>query len=167
MINALSAATVLLAVAAVPNCSPSTSGGGSTPTGGPDHVVVDGVRQDPEIQFGEVGVSRDDFDVVDVDTNVVNRLVVTVEYSGGCEVHDFEARVVNGVFEEPGPNGGTMLEFDLELYHDANGDACEALQRRTLAWDLEPLIDELQYGYPSLSGFDVTSHNEPIRMEAP
>ena len=60
-------------------------------------------------------------------------LEVDAGWSGGCAVHDVDAVVWTGWMES------WPVQVGVALAHDAHGDACKALVRRTLRFDLEPL----------------------------
>ena len=63
-------------------------------------------------------------------------LRVEVSSSGGCRVHDYVICWPDGVFYET-PD----TRIDLEIYHDANGDMCEAIETANLEFDLTPIRD--------------------------
>ena len=60
-------------------------------------------------------------------------LEVDAGWSGGCAVHDVDAVAWTGWMES------WPVQVGVALAHDAHGDACKALVRRTLRFDLEPL----------------------------
>lgn len=60
-------------------------------------------------------------------------LEVEVEWGGGCAPHDVDAVAWTGWMES------NPVQVGVALAHDAHGDACKALLRRTLRFDLEPL----------------------------
>ena len=74
-------------------------------------------------------------------------LSVTVAYSGGCEAHDFVLCWPAEAFSEGVPVGA-----GLELWHDANGDVCEAAFVETFAFDLTPLAEAYSSAYGSTTG---------------
>lgn len=55
---------------------------------------------------------------------------VIVEYSGGCEEHVFNLAL------NKAEESDSKTQVELVLWHDANGDACEALVRDTLKLDV-------------------------------
>ncbi len=63
-------------------------------------------------------------------------LQVEVASSGGCRVHEYVICWPDGVFHET-PD----VQIDLEIYHDANGDLCEAIETANLEIDLTPVRD--------------------------
>lgn len=60
-------------------------------------------------------------------------LEVDAGWSGGCGRHDVDAVAWTGWMESH------PVQVGLALTHDAHGDSCKALVRRTLRFDLEPL----------------------------
>ncbi len=73
-------------------------------------------------------------------------LHLALQYSGGCEAHDFELYMAPAAFAESLP-----VQADLYVYHEDNGDACEALIRRNLQFDLRPIghVYDLMYDEPA------------------
>lgn len=61
---------------------------------------------------------------------------ITVQYAGGCEFHNFDLIHIGPWCGTP-PVGPTQLK----LFHDSNGDACEALITRTFSYDLSRFKD--------------------------
>lgn len=57
-------------------------------------------------------------------------MTITVSYSGGCEEHVFELYSTNLYMKSLPP------QLNLELEHDANGDACRAMITRELKFDI-------------------------------
>ena len=70
-------------------------------------------------------------------------LTVSVTYSGGCEAHDYVLCLPAGGFSEGIPVGAR-----LDIWHDAAGDYCEAVETETLTFDISSLVDDYidQYG---------------------
>lgn len=64
---------------------------------------------------------------------VGDSLYVEVQYSGGCQDHEF-TMITNGNFLKSLPP-----QLPLFLEHNANGDNCRALKMQTLKYDLMPL----------------------------
>ena len=73
----------------------------------------------------------DDFEFVNVDM-VDDCLKIVVSYSGGCEIHEFL------LYAEPIP-AFDEIQGRLFLSHYGHGDACKALIRDTVCFDLTPL----------------------------
>ena len=42
---------------------------------------------------------------------------------------------------------GVPVSADLEIWHDANDDMCEAMETETLTFDIGPLVDDYIDGY--------------------
>jgi hypothetical protein len=63
-------------------------------------------------------------------------LKVTVGYSGGCQIHNFNV-IWDGIITASNP-----CQINLIIDHDANGDHCEAYFVETLVIDLNQLIGE-------------------------
>ena len=74
-------------------------------------------------------------------------LEITVGYSGGCENHELVLCWPEQAFTEEVPVGAA-----LELWHNANGDGCEAYLVETLEFDLTPLKEAYTAGYGSETG---------------
>lgn len=68
-------------------------------------------------------------------------LEVEFSYSGGCNPHDVDL-VVFGGFMESFP-----VQVNAALAHDARDDACDAVIRRSLSFDLTPLHEEYDRSY--------------------
>jgi hypothetical protein len=68
-------------------------------------------------------------------------LEVDVTYGGGCAAHDLDAVAWTGWMES------NPVQVGLAVTHDARGDPCDALVRRTLRFDLEPLRDAYVAAY--------------------
>ena len=75
-----------------------------------------------------------------------NQLVVNVGYSGGCKPHTFQA-CWDGRFAETAP-----VQASLRLFHDAHGDACEALKSSTVEIDLTNLALGYREAYQTTTG---------------
>mmetsp|Transcript_52682 Transcript_52682/g.104648 ORF Transcript_52682/g.104648 Transcript_52682/m.104648 type:complete len:142 (+) Transcript_52682:96-521(+) len=64
-----------------------------------------------------------------------DQLTVSVSYSGGCEEHSFQVcwdgQFVRGETE--------ALHANLEVWHHANSDTCEAYPTDMISFDLAPL----------------------------
>lgn len=59
-------------------------------------------------------------------------LTVTVEYSGGCETHNFNL-ISRGMYMKSMPP-----QLPIMLDHDNNGDACREVKSEKLVFDLKP-----------------------------
>ena len=81
-------------------------------------------------------------DSMSIDGDVVN---VSISYSGGCQVHDFELLMTPSAFFESHPR-----QANLYLRHDDRDDPCDASLSGVLSFDLRPIahLYELAYGEP-------------------
>jgi hypothetical protein len=98
-----------------------------------------------ELQIGTFPAGSDAFDIDDASISG-DELNVDVRYGGGCEDHEFELFWDGRILETNPPRAR------LRLFHDANGDICEAIKRETLVFDVSAFG-----GGPlrvRLSGFD-------------
>jgi hypothetical protein len=68
-------------------------------------------------------------------------LTVTISHGGGCRTHEY-ALLVRPLFLESHP-----VQMHGSLAHDAKGDACKALLRPTLRFDLTPVKQAYQKAY--------------------
>ncbi len=59
-----------------------------------------------------------------------NILAIVVDYSGGCETHDWELKGTTNFKKSLPPKKGLYLE------HDSNGDNCRSSLKDTLQFDL-------------------------------
>ena len=73
-------------------------------------------------------------------------LSIDASYGGGCEAHEFQV-CWDQSFMESEP-----VQVRLEVWHDANGDSCEAYLSETLLFDLAPLKQAWQDAYQQESG---------------
>lgn len=71
------------------------------------------------------------------------KLTIELEYSGGCEDHDFE------LFYDPAFIETNPPQANLYLRHDGKNDSCDAIIRETRTFDLSALLDNLQLAYPN------------------
>jgi hypothetical protein len=62
-------------------------------------------------------------------------LSVDASYSGGCVPHDYFRLCYDGFLES------FPVQVELRLEHDAQGDACEAIESSTHSFNLRPLAD--------------------------
>ncbi|MCB9746660.1 MAG: hypothetical protein H6740_29060 [Alphaproteobacteria bacterium] len=74
-------------------------------------------------------------------------LEVDVAFGGGCEAHDFAICWPDQAFLESEP-----VQVNLEIWHDANGDGCEAYLRETIMADLSGLKQSWMDAYQQSSG---------------
>lgn len=84
---------------------------------------------------------------VDAVVLVGDALTVSVAYSGGCEAHTFTTCWPDGSFMESEP-----VQASLELFHEDNGDACDAWLGEDVTVNLVPLKEAWQAAYAQSSG---------------
>jgi hypothetical protein len=89
------------------------------------------------------------------------RLILQVEYLGGCGDHAFELYAPCDFHDADPP------ELDLFLSHDRSGDECADPVGQALAFDLGPLKDAYRRVYPEDSRLVLRIHEpgaaEPVR----
>ncbi|MEP2773650.1 MAG: hypothetical protein ABJH05_15970 [Fulvivirga sp.] len=73
----------------------------------------------------------DPYQIKDVKISEDHTLLVEVAYSGGCQEHSFEIEWPEAITAIYPPN------FSVVLYHDANGDNCEAFITETLEFSFD------------------------------
>jgi len=73
----------------------------------------------------------DPYQIKDVKISENHTLLVEVAYSGGCQEHAFEIEWPEAITAIYPPN------FSVVLYHDANGDNCEAFLTETLEFSFD------------------------------
>jgi hypothetical protein len=81
-----------------------------------------------------------------------HELTVRVLYVGGCATHCFD------LLEDDATRRAELVVIDLLLAHDAQGDACKAMVREELAFDLSPLETK--------HDFDLTNGQWTLRLHA-
>ena len=93
--------------------------------------------------------SADEGDPVDIGAVTVDGdlLSVDVAFGGGCEAHSFAICWPDQAFMESEP-----VQVGLEVWHDANGDGCEAYLHETLVTELSPLKQAWIDAYQQESG---------------
>lgn len=101
---------------------------------------------DPDA-FSECATDDGDPITVDAVRVVGDTLEVDVGHGGGCEEHTYQICWPDQSFMESDP-----VQVDLEVYHDAHGDGCEAYLQSTLEFDLTPLKESYLDGYQATSG---------------
>ncbi len=96
-----------------------------------------------------IPVNLSDCSAVDGDDLVVSAasidgdtLTADVGYGGGCETHEFALCWPDETFAESEP-----VQVWLEIWHNDNGDACEAWASESLDFDLTPLADSYRSAY--------------------
>lgn len=79
----------------------------------------------------DITVRTDPFQIQEVGISSENMLLVEVSYSGGCKEHNFEVEwpeVITTIYPP---------DFSVTLYHNANGDNCEAFITETLEFSFD------------------------------
>ncbi|MBI3134949.1 MAG: hypothetical protein HYZ14_09790 [Bacteroidetes bacterium] len=80
---------------------------------------------------------RNSADVTILDVRVVqNSLELDVEYSGGCETHEFRLLGSTMIQKSLPPKRGVLL------FHDNKGDSCRSIESQTLRFDISVLAYE-------------------------
>lgn len=97
----------------------------------------------------DIGGAGDTGDPVWIEADT---LFVIVGHAGGCEAHDYRICWPDAAIMESDP-----VQVDLEVWHDANGDSCDAYLTETLAFDLTPLRDAWHDNYGAGPG-TITIH---------
>lgn len=105
----------------------------------PDKEEATDVSENIESDVKKVTVERsyhfretDDYNL-DTMWMVKDTLFLKVQYSGGCEDHEFEL-MSNGAYAKSMPP-----QMTLHLEHDANNDMCRAMITEELKFDLTPV----------------------------
>lgn len=95
-----------------------------------------------------------DGDEISVDGASVDgdTLTVAVGHGGGCETHTYSICWPDQSFMESDP-----VQVNLEIFHDAHGDGCEAYLTSELQFDLTPLKTAWQDAYQQSAG-TITLH---------
>ena len=87
-------------------------------------------------------LQKDPFNLEGIEI-VEDTIILSVTYGGGCKDHYFALFMSPAAFLESYP-----VQANLYLWHNSNGDACEALINENISFNLRP-IAEL---YKSTSG---------------
>ena len=112
----------------------------------PGEYPDDGYRIREVVGTDTLSDSRPDRPIVTVGTLQTDTLALRVQYGGGCEDHEFQL-VAGDAFMESNP-----VQAGVQLFHDGNGDTCEALLTETVRFNLEPLQERYEETYGSGSG---------------
>lgn len=104
---------------------------------------IDGEVQITDDSPGSIQVDPFALDSATVDGDVLN---LALQYSGGCQEHEFELYMSPAAFMESLP-----AQANLYLYHEDNDDACDAIILHNLQFDLRPIghLFELMYKEPA------------------
>lgn len=90
-------------------------------------------------------------DSMSIDGDVVN---LSISYSGGCQVHDFELLMTPSAFFESHPR-----QANLYLRHDDHDDPCDAFLSGVLSFDLRSIAHLYELAYGGLEPIIVNVHN--------
>ncbi len=125
--------SLLLALASVILC----------PTGCSDPTMQADSTPEPIILFEDVSTIDIKNDWAQIKEISISGDIVflSVEYGGGCREHYFALFGLRYFLESNPP------QAEIYLSHDANRDACKALLRRSLQFDLRPLREAYQFAY--------------------
>ena len=115
---------------------------------------VDGEVVITNMSPGNIVLDQFRLNKVQIDGDVIT---LDIQFAGGCEEHEFELFMSPAEFLESRP-----VQADLYLRHDGNGDACEALLQRSVAFDLRPVAHQHQilYGYVECIALNVHHYPE-------
>ena len=128
----------ILATAVSSTCT-DPNPGPSTPPNLDSCMIEDGDTQ--VVDTGD-GIAIEGNARIEADT-----LIVPVGYSGGCEAHEFSLCWPDQSFREQEP-----VEVGLAVFHNANGDICEAYITEDISLNLRPLRDSYVDAYNRPSG---------------
>ncbi|ACY17906.1 hypothetical protein [Haliangium ochraceum] len=133
---------VVVLAAGVAGCGGNQNGGG-----GDEPTPPAGTREDPiAMAVGCPGAVSDD-DGQEISSVALDGTLAAVEfgYSGGCAEHLFTA-CWDGSFAESEP-----LQANVQIFHDAGGDNCEAYITEMRYIDIAPLLDAFDESYGDAS----------------
>jgi hypothetical protein len=96
----------------------------------------------------QIGDCPEGGDMITVDAVSITKDILAVDtgFSGGCAEHEVTA-CWDGSFLESFP-----VQAHISLYHNANGDSCEAYLSQTFEFDLTPMRESYVEGYQSTTG---------------
>jgi hypothetical protein len=135
----LCAAIALTACGPDERTAPAPATPGQLQGAADDRAVIVGSTDGPEWPADLVTITRARIDVRDT-------LTVDVEYGGGCATHRLRL-LIGRAFMESFP-----VQVRARLSHDAGGDRCKALIRRSLRIDLSALRDAYRTAYRTSNG---------------
>jgi hypothetical protein len=75
-------------------------------------------------------IPTDPFNLIDVHIDDMNKLHLTLEYSGGCEPHEFEIIGSKAILKS------FPAQRPVMIVHKANGDACRSIIREEIVVDI-------------------------------
>jgi hypothetical protein len=85
----------------------------------------------------------DPFTLIDVHVDDMNKLHITVEYSGGCKPHEFQVLGSKAILKS------LPAQRPIMITHNANGDDCRAIIRE------EILVDISDFAYTKENGSEI------------
>jgi hypothetical protein len=89
-------------------------------------------------------------------------ITLTVEYSGGCNEHEFELHMSPAAFMESLP-----VQANLYLRHTDFDDPCDAWLRRSVSFDLRPIAHLYEIGYGGLDCIILNVHDDLTGSDPP
>lgn len=75
-------------------------------------------------------IVSDPFNLIDVHIDDMNKLHITLEYSGGCEPHEFAILGSKAILKS------FPAQRPIMIVHKANGDACRSIIREEIIVDI-------------------------------
>jgi hypothetical protein len=88
-------------------------------------------------------IPSDPFTLIDVHIDDMNMMHLTVEYSGGCEPHEFQIIGSKSILKSMPPQRPIMI------VHKANGDACRQIVREQI------LVNISDFAYTKETGSEI------------
>lgn len=128
------------------------------PTEYPDEEITDSKPKRPyqvKARIGDIS-QRSDFYEIQSASIEGNKMYINIQYSGGCERHDFQ------LIGSPAVAKSLPPQRSIKLIHKNNGDMCESLVYETIEADLSELALEKKRGSEivlNLEGF-----TEPLKF---
>lgn len=117
------------------------------------------VSDEPPEPYSDCSAEEgDDYEIATPDGEVApvriegDTLYVWVGHGGGCEQHDYQICWPGLSIDESNP-----VQIGLDIWHDANGDMCDAYLTEELSFDLTPLKDTWHENYGAGPGV-ITLH---------
>jgi hypothetical protein len=97
-------------------------------------LLIDMIEENPQ---------SDPFTLIDVHVDDMNKLHITVEYSGGCKKHEFKVLGSKAILKS------LPAQRPIMITHNANGDECRAIIRE------EILVDISDFAYTKENGSEI------------
>ena len=86
-------------------------------------------------------IQLDPFDLEDIEI-AGDTITLNITYSGGCKEHGFSLYMSPAAFLE-----SYLVQANLYLRHNSNGDACEALVNESVSFNLRPIAELYKTAY--------------------